>query len=233
MARGRRPGRSAAAAAAGAMVIAWLSGCGDAPADPQSATQATVTATEPSASATPTGTATAEPEPTASATPSADPPPSAFPDPAGLVGQELVEQVTDAGTQAVVGTTALWTLAGACIGADDDVCAAGVFVLTPAPPAADGTPATSTEHLLLLTARTGMTPEGSARWQVVDALVAASPDGSATRMELCEGAPGAVIYPGASDGASIEVLAAWGPDAARTQLVELDPTGLTCAWIGD
>lgn len=198
-----------------------------------------------SESAEPAASDTAEPEePTTSPEPSEEPAPdpdavpAGFPDPATLIGQPAYdERSADGSWHTVVGGTPLElaNTLGACFeGGTGDICAYSISSSAPAGP--DGMAAAAEAALLLLLRSTGHEADGTPTWEILDAIIARTPDGAPAMIELCEGsAPAVAIYPepGAASGSTIPVAAAWGPSADASTLVEVEPASLTCAYVGD
>lgn len=203
-------------------------------------------AAEPTPTATPTSeaTPTADPSPTSDPTPTATEPPKAdpdalppgFPDPATLIGQEAHdENAADGSWHTVVAGVPLELVNtfGACFdGGSGDMCGYSITgAIAPATPA----PQPTTAGLLLLLRSNGTLTDGTPSWLVLDAVVTHAPGGAPAYFETCDGAPGVAIYadPDAVPGATIPATAAWGPDAAVSALVEVDPASLSCAYMGD
>ena len=195
----------------------------------------------PPADPTPSDTPTVSESPTPEPTPTEEAPeedadalPPGFPDPETLIGQDAYdEQAADGSWHAVVGGVPLELVNtfGACFdGGAGDICAysiSGSVAPGPAPQPADA-------GLLMLLRAQGMRPDGSVLWLVLDAVVALAPGGEPAYFETCDGEPGVAIYadPDAVPGATIPALAAWGPDAAISGLVELAPASVTCQYAG-
>lgn len=205
-----------------------LAGCGGQeapPTEPPSSSSATPSSSSSSSSA--------EPSPSASSSPPAEPSPSApttdprFPDPASLIGGELVEGPP--GSMPTVDGVALQvpSVLGACIeGTDAEACPRMVAALQPTLP--DG--GTDAAHaLLVLASLAGRNADGTARWTVLDAIVADL--GRVTRVEYCDGSEGVVIAPSGTAGDTVTASAAWGVDGDH--LVPVDPAGLSCALLTD
>ena len=225
-----------------------LAGCaGDSPQPDASGIKATRTASAPATptqEATPTKDATpgeddtSEPTETTSepSTPEPTAPtlPPGFPDPAALIGQVVHDQqAADGSWHTVVGGTPLdlMTTLGACFeGGSGDICGYSISVSVPGPVEEPGTAA-----LVLLLSSLGPLGDGTPTWAVLDAVVTTSPGGAPGYVQTCDGADGVVIWvdPGLAAGPTIPALAAWGPDAAVTALVEVDPASLSCPWMGD
>ena len=224
-----------------------LAGCaGGSPQPEASGIKATRTA---SAQATPTeeATPTKDAPPTEVATPEAtettpDPTtpeptapalPPGFPDPAALIGQVAYDEQSADGTwHTVVGGAPLdlMTTLGACFdGGSGDICGYSISVSVPGPLEEPGTAA-----LVLLLGSLGPLGDGTPTWTVLDAVATTSPGGTPAYVTACDGTDGVVIWsdPGATTGPTIPALAAWGPDAAVTALVEVDPASLSCPWMG-
>ena len=158
--------------------------------------------------------------------------PPGFPDPRALVGQEAYDLRGPAGWRTVVGGVPLDLplILGACFPGDtEEVCAYSISASGPARP--DGTPQPSEAALLLLLRSTGATADGTPTWEVLDALVAWTPDGETAILEACDGEPGVAFYPAGDPGnaATIPVARAWGADDGVSALVELDADDVTCA----
>lgn len=206
--------------------------------------------TEPQADGTPgptaTQSATPTPKPTPTETPEAedagdsgDPGtlPPGFPDPASLVGQVVHDEpAADGAWHTVVGGAALTLVntLGACFdGGSGDICG---YSVSASVPAADGAPQPATAALVLLLRSNGPLADGTPTWVVLDAIATTSPGGAPAYPESCDGAAGVVVWAdpdGAPASGTIPVLAAWGPDAAVSSLVEVDPASLSCPWMGD
>lgn len=202
--------------------------------------------TEPAQDATPEATATKEPTPDGTATPSpttepTDAPdddalPPGFPDPASLVGQVAYdEQSADGSWHTVVGGTALTLVntLGACFdGGSGDICG---YAVSASVPASGGAPQPATAALVLLLRDNGPLGDGTPTWIVLDAIATVPPGGGPAYVEVCDGAEGVVIWadPDATAGDTIPVLAAVGPDASVSSLVDVDPATLSCPWMGD
>lgn len=197
--------------------------------------------TEPPADDVPEPTADTDPTPTPDDTPTETPEvedalPPDFPDPASLIGQVAYDQMADDGSwHTVVGETplSLVTTLGACFdGGSGDICG---YSVSASVPASGGAPQPATAALVLLLASQGTLGDGTPTWLVLDALATTAPGGEPGYVESCDGADGVVIWadPDAAPGDTIPVLAAVGPDATVTSLVEVDPATLSCPWIGD
>lgn len=198
--------------------------------------------TEPSAPATPEPTSTKDAPPTPDATPTETPEveptvdtlPPGFPDPATLIGQVVHdEQAADGSWHTVVGGAPLelTTTLGACFdGGSGDVC--GYSVSASVPPGPTPQPATAALVLLLRTA--GPLADGTPTWTVLDAVATTAPGGAPAYVESCDGTDGVVVWadPAGSTGDTVPVLAAVGPDASVSSLVEVDPASLSCPWMG-
>lgn len=201
--------------------------------------------TEPAADSTPEATASESATPTPDGTPTETPLvepddegdalPPGFPDPATLIGQIAYDETAADGTwHTVVGTTPLelMTTLGACFdGGSGDICGYSVSASIPA----GATPQPATAALVLLLRAEGTLGDGTPTWTVLDALVTSAPGGEPAYVEGCDGADGVVIWadPDATAGDTIPVLAAVGPDASVSSLVEVDPATLSCPWMGD
>ena len=97
----------------------------------------------------------------------------------------------------------------------------------------DGDPGRSKATLLLLLTILDRTDDGRAIWEVLDAIVAHTPDGEPERLQVCDGEDGVAFYPaGNSEGDTIPVAAAWGPNPDVTAFEERDPDEVTCRYMG-
>lgn len=223
--------------ASGLLLAGCASSPGAADAEPSSSatsSDAEQTATEPAAS---TEDTSGEPEPDEStSSPAAAGVDDLFPDPTTLVGATFVDGRDPSGWwYPVVDGTALdlASLGGACFSAGSaDVCAYSLHIAVPT--WVGDTPQPAPGALLLLLESDGTTDAGDPQWRILDALVAATPDGEPALLELCDGTEGVAVYTDpAGTGPTLTVTAAWGADAAVTSLVELDPESVTCAYLGD
>lgn len=191
--------------------------------------EATTEEATPTPDGTPTETPPVEPDDADDALP-AD-----FPDPASLVGQVAYdEQAADGSWHTVVGDTslALMTTLGACFdGGSGDICGYSVSASVPAGAA----PQPATAALVLLLQSAGALADGTPTWTVLDAVATTAPGGAPAYVESCDGADGVVIWadPAGPAGDTVPVLAAWGPDASVSSLVEVDPASLSCPSMGD
>lgn len=200
--------------------------------------------TEPAADSTPEATASASETPTPDRTPTETPPaepddtdalPPGFPDPATLIGQvSYDEQSPDGSWHTVVDGSPLdlMTTLGACFdGGSGDICGYAVSASVPA----GATPQPATAALVLLLRAEGTLADGTPTWTVIDAVATTAPDGAPAYVEACDGADGVVIWadPAGPAGDTVPVLAAWGPDATVSSLVEVEPASLSCPWMGD
>jgi len=217
------------------VLVGALAGCSS-----DAGSEATPSTTTASATPTPDPTPTPTPTPDPSTEPPAteeptDALPPGFPDPATLIGLEAVdEQAADGTWTIVVGGTPIDLVKtfGTCFdGGTSNVCE--YAIMGAVPPGANPQPATA--GLLLLVRNAGTDAGGGVVWQVLDAVVALPPGGGAQYFQSCDGPPGVAIFtdPGAPLGATVPVSAAWGPDATITNLVELDPSSVTCQYVGD
>lgn len=204
--------------------------------------------TEPTSDGTPEVSATEDATPTPDGTATETPPveddgvlgegvlPPGFPDPATLVGQVVHdEQSADGSWHTVVGGAPLTlvTTLGACFdGGSGEICGYSVSASVSAP---DGAPQPTTAALVLLLRNNGSLADGTPTWVVLDAVTTMPPGGEPAYVESCDGADGVVIWadPDAPPGDTIPAMAAWGPDASVTSLVEVDPATLSCPWMGD
>ncbi len=215
------------------VVLGSLAGCSskgqqtEPPAE--DAPTATVTEASPTPDGTPTETPEVEPDDTDDALP------AGFPDPAALVGQVVHDAPAADGSWHTVVSGAPLTLTavmGACFdGGSGDVCGYSVSVSVPPGPA----PQPASAALVLLLRAEGTLGDGTPTWTVLDAVATSTPGDAPAYIELCDGTEGVVIWsdPDAPAGDTIPVLAAWGPDATVTSLVEVDPASLSCPWMGD
>lgn len=201
---------------------------------------------EPTADATPEATATKDPAQTPDGTPTPSPEdpgdpdddalPPGFPDPASLIGQVAYDEQADDGSwRTVVGGAPLplVTTLGACFdGGSGDICG---YSVSASVPAAAGAPQPATAALVLLLRDNGPLGDGTPTWIVLDAVATTAPGGEPAYVEVCDGAEGVVIWadPAGPAGDTVPVLAAWGPDATVSSLVEVDPASLSCPWMGD
>lgn len=224
------PAPAAALAAVALALAGVLAGCSPEPA-PADTPKATATVS-------PSATPTPDPTPTDEAPDDdADALPPGFPDPATLIGQEAYDEAAaDGSWHTVVDGTPLElvTTFGACFdGGSGDIC--GYSIAGSVPAAADGVTQPAEVGLLLLLRSTGALADGTPTWVVLDALVAHAPGGEPAYFETCDGADGIAIYadPVAAPSSTIPVIAAWGPNAAVSALVEVDPTSISCAYTGD
>ena len=221
---------TASAALALALAVAGvLAGCSPEPAPAEVTSEA---APPPSPSATPTPDPAPTQEPPVEDT---DALPPGFPDPETLIGQEMYDEQAEDGSWHTVVAGApleLTTVFASCFAMGGDVCANAIFGAAPAGPG--GVTQPTDAGLVLLTRYSGSRPDGSAIWSVLDALVTRTPGGVPAYLQGCDDEPGVAIYADTAAGTSstIPVLAAWGPDAGVSALVELDPTSVTCQFIG-
>ena len=228
---------------AATLALAWaLTGCAG---DDTEASPSPAGTTPPGNTAAPSPTAPDEDDDEADedapGDESPDPVPSGFPDPETLIGQEAYDEDTGDGWRTVVGGEPLDLplVFGSCFeGGTDDVCAYSIS--SSAPKDADGTPAPSDASLLLLLRSAGDAEPDTPTWEVLDAIIARTPDGESAILQTCDGEPGVAIYPAgdgedsgdAGDTATVPVAAAWGPDDDVDELVELEPDEVTCAVVG-
>ena len=226
----------AVALAGAAMALVLLGAC--TPSTPmQDASKSKTGSASPTATASPTAseqTPTTDPsEPSATASEPADATslPPGFPDPASLIGGDLVTTFTDNGSTTLVNgeDIGLVDVFGACFGGTGDhVC--DWSIQGSAQAGEGGIPEPTDVSLLLLLRNTGTNPDGTATWSVVDAIATVAPGGQPALLQYCEGEDGIAFYPdpAATVGATIPAAAAWGANADKTALVAVDPAGLSC-----
>ncbi len=220
--------------------VGGLTGCSGTSQQTEPASDVPEATSTKEAEPTPESTPTETPEVEPTETPEADTPdgglPPDFPDPAALVGQVAHDEMAPDGTwHTVVGGTALplVTTLGACFdGGSGDICG---YSVSASVPGTSSTPQPATAALVLLLRTSGALGDGTPTWTVLDAVVTTPPGGAPSYVEACDGADGVVIWaePGAAAGDTIPALAAVGPDASVTSLVDLDPASLSCPWMGD
>ncbi|MCV2392746.1 hypothetical protein OEB99_00340 [Actinotalea sp. M2MS4P-6] len=157
----------------------------------------------------------------------------AFPDPATVVGAEVVvESPADGGRMVVDGVplAGLAQVFGACFAPTaSEPCPYSMSGLQPGD--ASGAPVASSSALLVLLQLTGRAADGTAVWVGVDAQVVDL--GAEVLVESCVGAEDVAIAPAGISGSTVLASAAWGANAARTAIVEVDPSGLSCEALGD
>ena len=163
-------------------------------------------------------------------------PAARVPDPASLIGGDLVTTFTDNGSTTLVNgeDIGLVDVFGACFGGTGDhVC--DWSIQGSAQAGEGGIPEPTDVSLLLLLRNTGMNPDGTATWMVVDAIATFAPGGQPALLQYCEGEDGIAFYPdpAATAGTTIPAAAAWGANADKTALVAVDPAGLSCEAFGD
>ena len=213
------------------VLLGGLTGCSGKEQQTGPTTPAPEATADKEATPTPAGSPIETPE----AEPDDDALPAGFPDPATLVGQIVHDApAADGSWHTVVGGAPLeltTTLGASFDGGSGAIC--GYSISASVPPGPAPQPATAALVLLLRTA--GALADGTPTWTVLDAVAMTSPGGTPAYVEACDGADGVVIWadPGAAAGDTIPVLAAIGPDATVSSLVEVDPTTLSCPWIGD
>jgi len=193
----------------------------------------------------PEGTATKDATPTPDGTPTETPEvdpgdgadgalPVGFPDPGALVGQVVHDEAAaDGSWHTVVGGAPLTLVntLGACFdGGSGDICGYSVSASVPAGTA----PQPATAALVLLLRSNGALADGTPTWVVLDAVATTPPGGGPAYVESCDGTDGVVVWADttAATADPIPVLAAWGPDATASSLVEVDPASLSCPRIG-
>ncbi len=162
--------------------------------------------------------------------------PPGFPDPASLIGGDLTTTFTDTGSTTLVDgqDIGLVDTFGACFGGTGDhVC--DWSIQGSAQAGEGGIPEPTDVSLLLLLRNTGMNPDGTAIWIVVDAIATFAPGGQPALLQYCEGEDGIAFYPdpAATADTTIPAAAAWGANADKTALVAVDPAGLSCEAFGD
>lgn len=236
--------RLSMAAAAALTLVAVLSGCGDG-SPPSPTTPSPMAEPTPTPVPSPAATPTPSPTPTPTGGPDSGGPdgtpaaiPDGFPDPETLLGKEAFEEQGAGGAwRTVVGgePLELENIFSACFdGGTADICR---YAISGAGPAGqNGVPADSDVALLLLLGSTGERADGSALWEVLDAILTRSP-GAPGILQVCDGMDGVAFYPTKEnvepDAETIPAAAAWGADDGLTSLVELDPTAVTCAYVGE
>lgn len=230
--------RGSVVALGAAVALVLLGACTpSAPATEASTTQ-TPEVTAPVGPAPTTQPSTATSAPAETSTESAGPAslPPGFPDPASLIGGDLTTTFSDTGSTTTVNgeDVGLVDLFGACFGGTGDhMC--DWSIQGGAQAGEGGIPEPTEVSLLLLLHSTGMNPDGTPTWTVVDAITTVAPGGQPALLQYCEGEDGVAFYPDptASADTTIPAAAAWGANADRTALVSLDPAGLSCQAFGD
>ncbi len=233
--------RGTAVALGAATALAFLGAC--TPSTPAQDDSKSKTATvSPTTAPSPTPseeTPTAEPSESSAATsePADDASlPPGFPDPASLIGGDLTTTFSDNGSTTLVNgeDIGLVDVFGACFGGTGDhVC--DWSIQGSAQAGEGGIPEPTDVSLLLLLRNTGINPDGTATWMVVDATATFAPGGQPALLQYCEGEDGVAFYPdpAATAGTTIPAAAAWGVNADKTALVTVDPAGLSCEAFGD